>query len=497
MRLALIHRLLKEKRTQSLRTSRRELLQAGLAAAAGLLSGPSPSLAAQRPTAGRKVIVVGAGFAGLACAYELRSVGYDVHVFEARSRVGGRVWSLPDLIAGKVVEGGGELLGSNQPTVLAYAAKFGLSFLDVLDYDDAEPEPTIVDGRKLSAGEVEKLTLEVDSAFGLLTELARPIDEEQPWKSPNARALDQRSTSEWISRLEVSELVKQLLGLQLTADNGVHVERQSLLGNLSQVKGGGLEKYWTDTEVYRLRGGNQQFATKLAESIGPDRLSLKNPVTAITVGRDSVTVTDSVGERHTADEVVLAVPPPVWAKIEINPPLPASLRPQMGSSVKYLTVVKRRFWKDNNLPPTASADGAISYVWEGTENQGGTDGDPAALVAYTGGPQAEANHQRTPQARQEEYLKAFEQLYPGFTAQFMKGRFINWLADPWTRAGYSFPAPGEVTTMGPVLYSGLGRLHFAGEHTCYRFVGYMEGGLNSGASLAKRLATREGIKAAR
>jgi monoamine oxidase len=48
-------------------------------------------------------------------------------------------------------------------------------------------------------------------------------------------------------------------------------------------------------------------------------------------------------------------------------------------------------------------------------------------------------------------------------------------------------------SMGPTLHKGIGRLHFAGEHCCYKFVGYMEGALNSGASLAKRIAARDGL----
>jgi monoamine oxidase len=41
----------------------------------------------------------------------------------------------------------------------------------------------------------------------------------------------------------------------------------------------------------------------------------------------------------------------------------------------------------------------------------------------------------------------------------------------------------------------LGRLHFAGEHACYKFVGYMEGALNSGVSVAKRIAARDAGRA--
>ena len=56
-----------------------------------------------------------------------------------------------------------------------------------------------------------------------------------------------------------------------------------------------------------------------------------------------------------------------------------------------------------------------------------------------------------------------------------------------TKSSTAFCAPGQVTTMGPMMYKGLGRLHFAGEHSCYKFVGYMEGALQSGARAAKRI----------
>ena len=66
-------------------------------------------------------------------------------------------------------------------------------------------------------------------------------------------------------------------------------------------------------------------------------------------------------------------------------------------------------------------------------------------------------------------------------------------AVPWTKASYSFAAPGEVTTMGPILHKGIeDRLHFAGEHACYKFAGYMEGALTSGLAVARRLALRDG-----
>src|SRR5690606_10488883 len=106
--------------------ARRAFLKASLATSAGLLLSGRAARAALRPAWGAKrVVVVGAGFGGLACAYELRSAGYDVTVVEARDRVGGRVLSFADFVPGRVVEGGGELIGSNHPTWVGYAERFG------------------------------------------------------------------------------------------------------------------------------------------------------------------------------------------------------------------------------------------------------------------------------------------------------------------------------------------------------------------------------------
>ena len=105
--------------------TRREMLQRSLAAAAGVLISERVGLLNAQGKPGR-VVVIGAGFSGLAAAYELSRAGYVVTVVEARNRVGGRVISFSDLVPGKNVEGGGELIGSNHPTWVAYAKQFRL-----------------------------------------------------------------------------------------------------------------------------------------------------------------------------------------------------------------------------------------------------------------------------------------------------------------------------------------------------------------------------------
>jgi monoamine oxidase len=120
------------------------------------------------------------------------------------------------------------------------------------------------------------------------------------------------------------------------------------LGNLAQVKGGGLERSWTESDVYHCRGGNQRLALQFAHALGT-RLRLETPVTRIEVKDDQATVHGATGELLTADHVVLAVPPSVWPRIRFEPELPPELRPQVDPVVKYLSVVDRRFWQSERL----------------------------------------------------------------------------------------------------------------------------------------------------
>jgi monoamine oxidase len=475
---------------QEMFESRRLALKATLAASAGLLLSGTDAMALPARRAGRRVVVVGAGFAGLACAHELSALGYDVTVVEARGRLGGRVLSFSDFVAGKNIEGGAELIGSNHPAWVNYAKKFNLDFLDVSEEEELF-SPIKVGGKLLDEETANAVWEEASEAMNSLNELAANIDSDTPWTAKDARALDSKSIAEFFKGVPAKDVTKLAISAQIAGDNGVADEKASLLGMLAAIKGGGLEKYWTDTEVYRCKGGNQQLAARLADAIGNDRIVLKLPVTRIDTSKSVAVVTCADGRTIECDDVVLAVPPTVWNKIEFRPGLPA-IAPQMGVNVKYLTSVKGRFWHEKKQSQWALSDDELSWVWESTDAQGEDGG--VGLTAFAGGPAAEKARAYDAGTRDKALGEKVEELKPGFKANFIASRFMDWPADPWAMCGYSFPAPGQVTTVGPILRKGAGNLHFAGEHTCYAFVGYMEGGLSSGIGVAGRIATRDGTR---
>ncbi len=294
--------------------------------------------------------------------------------------------------------------------------------------------------------------------------------------------------------LSLSPLCRRAIAVQLTADNGVEPARQSYLGNLAQVKGGGLDSYWTESEVFRCRAGNQALAERLARRLGEERVHLRAPVRAVELLGETAVVRCADDRAFAADQVVLAIPPPTWGRIRFDPPLSPVLSPQMGSNVKQITAVRDRYWERLGLSPDSLSDGDVSMTWDATDNQPGSAG--AALTAFSGGPPAERLRALPPLAREGVYAAALEGIYPGLLAARTGSRFMDWPSDPWTLCGYAFPAPREVTTVGPLLRAGAGRLHFAGEHTCYAFIGYMEGALQSGIAAARRIAAAQRIAAA-
>ena len=473
--------------------TRREMLRR-TAAGAALLFLSGNACASRGTGAGRRIVVVGAGFAGLAAAHELAAAGYDVTVVDARNRVGGRVLSFGDFVPGRNIEGGGELVGSNHATWLAYAEQFGLEFIEIVEPEEAE-WPIVLGGTRLTKEEADALYEEMDAAVGQLNALAAPIDAQEPWTSPDAAALDARTVADWIAKLEVSQLCKAGITAQLQADMGTTTARQSLLAMLAQVKGGGLEKYWTDSETQRCKGGNQQLATKLAaalEESGNGRVKLSAPVARIDHGGAKALVTLADGTVIEADDVVLAVPPTTWSKIAIEPALPDALAPQMGIATKFLAMVKSRFWETTGLAADGLTDGPIGWTWDATNGQEGGEG-AACLVAFSGGPGAITARGWSSAERDTKFLAELARLFPSVAERFVRSRWMDWPGDAWTLAGYSMLAPGQVTTAAPRLRAGIGRLHFAGEHCSTAFAGYMEGALESGVAAARRIAKKDGV----
>jgi monoamine oxidase len=439
----------------------------------------------------RHVAVVGGGFAGLAAAYELKSVGYQVTVLEGRSKVGGRVLSERDVVPGQIVEHGAELIGLNHLAWWSYARKFKLELENIRESDN--PAPVVLGGMLLSPARAAMLAKEMFKGERLFNDAARAVNAYEPWRTPRARHLDRISLATGLKRLnfrgiKMSRMCRLAFLEQLQSDNGVEATQQSWLGNLAMIKGGGLARYWRDTETHRCRGGNQKLAFKLKAAIRAVETGKK--VERIKIDQGGVTIEFARGKARHFDEVVLATPPTMWRRpIRVSPPLPQTYKVQFGKNVKYILNVENGCWDPES--PDMSSDGPIDITWLGTHTA--KKGLRAGLVAFSGADDA-VTVRRWGTKRRQQYLKRLSLVYPRIGYQARNGKLMDWLGDPWTRGSYSFPRPREVTRVGPLMHQSFnGRLHFAGEHTCYAFTGYMEGALRSGLRVAEQIARRDGV----
>src|SRR5690606_38257444 len=176
------------------------LRQAGSAAGALALAACARMPPAARG-GGDDVLVVGAGIAGLGCAHRLRQAGVGVRVYEAQSRIGGRMFSLRNHFAdGQVCELGGELIHSGHARMRALAAELGLQL------DDLAQDPTARFGDIWFHGGRRYSEREILQAFAPLAEaIARDAstlpDEQITWYAPGgAEALDAESMTRWLDR---------------------------------------------------------------------------------------------------------------------------------------------------------------------------------------------------------------------------------------------------------------------------------------------------------
>ena len=420
-----------------------------------------------------RVGVVGAGLAGLSCAHRLASQGCIVQVFEGRERVGGRV-TWVQAADGSVAEGGGEFVGTEHLAWHTYAKHFHLKLERVAE-DVGGPWPLKVDGRLLSVAETQSLAQELRALCVSLNERAAEINVERPWEGPKAGDLDRSSVQEWLTGQKVSGAARRVFANGLES-NAVPLAAQSLLAQLVQVKGGGFDGYWEGSDVYRCATGTQSLAQCLAGEIGMDAVHLGTRVERVERQPQGFRIKTVGGPWQAFDFVVLAVPPSVWGNMALPSGMPTGL--QMGKAVKNIT------WLKGGSVQNKRVVGAelTTEVWASRPV-----GQSSPFVNFSAAQRAEMASVRPAEERRQIYAAELSAALAQGLKPGVDSTFVNWLGESLTQAGYSFPAPGQITRVGSLWDTGLQGLHFAGEHTFYAFVGYMEGALRSGLRAADKI----------
>ena len=393
-----------------------------------------------------RAVVVGAGLAGLVAADELARGGAEVVVLEARSRVGGRVWSqtLPN---GAVVEMGAEYILPGNTAVLELAERLGLGLWDKgIRYGRRDPRGGIGTTHEELAAAME--TVEAELATG---------------------AHADTSAEHFLDSIDIPAGAREAIMARVEISCASTADRVAA-ADLSGVA------HIDDEPSPSIAGGNQRLPVALAQELG-DAVHLDDPVTSIE-WHDSVRVTSSTAELD-ADACVVAVPAGVLDRISFEPALPQPLRQALGR-VGYGHAAKLFVPLRMPAPPSAVMNVHERYwTWTAT---GDGDAPQPVVSAFAGS--APAHERLEVESGPSRWLDSLERLRDELDLDPTEAVLSTWDDDPWVRAAYSTSPPPEVEAATETL---TGPLAFAGEHTAGEHHALMEGAIRSGRRAARSL----------
>jgi polyamine oxidase len=442
----------------------------------------SPEIPTPLPGQTERVIVVGAGIAGLTVANALTASGVDCLVVEARDRIGGRLHTVE--VGGHVADLGGAWIHHPEGNVLT-------------DWAESASVPWIVDptGTRFTGadlGEGRRLTPDelADVGYAVFEPVARRVLAER------AAGLPDRS---------VAEVVDDYLAESRPA--GAERDRlRQLMAAMVEQDGAGpfdtISARWALTEDMFVGdvvdnvpvGGFRSVLSPLATG---SEIRLAQPVHRIEQGADGVTVVGE-GWQESGSHVVITVPLGVLKSgaIEFDPPLPSGRqalvdRTGFGTLEKVVLAFAEPFWRapdpglQHSIIYPADRREAATWTWDF-----GLSPTMMFLVAHG----AAATMRRDPEAWALEQLEA---VYGGpLPVSPTDCASTDWLHDEFARGAYAHIRSGERASDFVALGEPVGRICFAGEHTTVERAGYADGAMTSGLREAKRLLQQPSVQLA-
>jgi len=453
-----------------------------------------------------EVVVVGAGYSGLAAARHLARSGVDVLVLDARHRVGGR--SFTDVTgAGFTIDRGGQWIGPTQDHLAALAAELGVATF---------PTHTAGQGVELRDGRRELYVglIPTSDPHGAADGIACMLDldlaafdvpVDSPWEAPDAAALDAQTLATYFDAHLSSASARSILEVAVKAIFGTGSGELSLLFALFYLRAGGgltnLARTTGGAQEARFAGGSQQLAEGMAAELG-DRVILGAPAETVAHGRDEVVVGarlvapgDDPADRTAAHRplavrarrAILAMAPALCAHLAYAPALPGRRdqlcqRMPMGAVTKVHVLYESPFWRDDGLNGQIVApESALGSTFDNSPE----DASHGAIVGFIAGDDCRRLERAGPEARREAVVGDLVRAFGPRARTPIEIVEQHWPAEPFTRGGpVAVSSPGALTALGPALREPVGPLHWAGTETATQWCGYLDGALSAGRRAA-------------
>lgn len=419
------------------------------------------------------VAVIGAGFAGLIAARELRNAGLSVAVWEARDRIGGRVWT--DARFGHNLEMGGTWVHWSQPHTWAELTRYGILI-------DPSPKAQRVYWLREDGTVAQNTPDEFDALIApLQQELV--ADSRRVFPRPDrpgmaaADPADSRTMRDRFDELAVFRTARTASEAIWASHINGSLDAVALTACLrwSAATCGGWRTLHEASSTYRVDGGMTQFVHHIAEGL-QDKIRLNMTVVRVEQqSAQSIRIVAADGHELTARTLVVTAPFAALRHIAFSPELPEGVR-ALGGAALGNTGVKVWVEVEGEVAPfSAYASERHPLIMAKTEFIGDSR---SVLVAFG------ADHKRFNADALDDAQAMMSLWQPGLRVTAVTTH--NWFTDPAAETTWQLLKPGMLKHVSATQQA-WGSVWFASSDNANLWPGFIDGAIERGLAVSREI----------
>ncbi len=458
-------------------------------------SGISQSFNGTQP----KIVIVGAGLAGLNCAYQLNKSGYSSTIYEASERTGGRIFSKTNLMGtGLFTELGGEFIDSQHTDLLQLCSELGLSLLDMGSPTEAQlsNETFFVDGQLYTESQINEAYQPYSAQIAAD---ARSLPAIISYNQYNDAALkfDKMSIKSYFDSIGMTGWFRKGLEAAYLTEYGRETDDQSAINFLylfAPKNNQSFEIFGTSDERYHINGGNQKLTDALSQRLA-NQIIYRNQLVQINPETSGYSLyftnVNNATVKISADIVIITIPFTTLRNVKINVPMPTVKTQSIqtlgyGTNSKLFLGFNSRTWRQYNNTGYIFTNGSMQTGWDSSWIQPGAAG---SYTVFQGGNRGIALGTGSPQFHANPFVAQLEQIWAGSAAAYNGNvQRMHWPTSAFALGSYSCYRVNQFTTIGGVEKMPVGNIYFAGEHCSFNYQGYMNGAAETGRKTATEVA---------